>query len=193
MKEQKGFLYHFKVEIAEEPENFFDHRHDAAGNNARRRCRGRESERPALRKTTSANMWCDHCRRNCRAIQRSSFRSSPTSMWISNSAPAFSKSRPRTTRRTLKSAQRHKLAADRSHRGERHDERDGGRGLARPRPFRGAQSGRRKAQSNWARWRRRSLTRTTSVTASAADVPIEPRLSEQWFLKYPSVEKPASA
>ena len=49
MKEQKGSLYYFKVEIAREAGNFFDHCHDAAGNDSRRYRRGRESQRPALR------------------------------------------------------------------------------------------------------------------------------------------------
>ena len=49
MKEQKGSLYYFKVEIAEVPGTFSDHRHDAAGDDSRRHRRGRESERPALR------------------------------------------------------------------------------------------------------------------------------------------------
>ena len=49
MKEQKGSLYYFKVEIAEAAGNFSDHRHDAAGDDSRRHRRGRESEGPALR------------------------------------------------------------------------------------------------------------------------------------------------
>ncbi len=31
--------------------------------------------------------------------------------------------------------------------------------------------------------------RTMSATASAADVPIEPRISEQWFLRYPKTKE----
>ena len=37
--------------------------------------------------------------------------------------------------------------------------------------------------------KRRSLTTNNVGFSQRADVPIEPRLSEQWFLKYPSVEK----
>ena len=75
MKEQKGSLYYFKVEVVDAPGSagvspansrtvnmppgrrrsqdrkakFSDHRHDAAGDDPRRHRRGRESERPALR------------------------------------------------------------------------------------------------------------------------------------------------
>ena len=49
MKEQKGFLYYFKVEVRRSAGNFFDDCDDAAGNHSRRHRRGRESERPALR------------------------------------------------------------------------------------------------------------------------------------------------
>ena len=35
-KEQRGSLYYFKVEVAEEPRDFPDHRHHAAGNHSRR-------------------------------------------------------------------------------------------------------------------------------------------------------------
>jgi valyl-tRNA synthetase len=47
------------------------------------------------------------------------------------------------------------------------NERRGGRGLARTRPFQGAQSRRGKTHANSARWKKKSLTRTTSVTANA--------------------------
>ena len=64
-----------------------------------------------------------------------------------------------------------------------------GRNFARPGPFQGAQKAVVEKLMALGLLLKRRTTRTTSATASAADVPIEPCLSEQWFLKYPSVEK----
>ena len=38
-------------------------------------------------------------------------------------------------------------------------------------------------------WRKRSRTKTTSGFSDRSDVPIEPRISEQWFLRYPKTKE----
>ena len=85
--------------------------------------------------------------------------------------------------------QRHNLAGHRHHEARRHDER------ARRRDPRRASTASRRATSP------SSISRELGVLvkeepyqnnvgfSERADVPIEPRLSEQWFLKYPSVEQ----
>ena len=69
-------------------------------------------------------------------------------------------------------------------------------GLPGPRTASTASSRARKrprSSRRWAcssRWRN---TKTTSASPSAPHVPIEPRISMQWFLKYPCVEEAAEA
>ena len=88
--------------------------------------------------------------------------------------------------------QRHKLAVDGHHESERHDERSGRRRLARAGPFRGPQSGRGAAQG-LGRARKEEPYENNVGFSQRADVPIEPRLSEQWFLKYPCAESREAA
>ena len=80
-------MYYFRVEVAEAAWHVPDDCHDASGNDSRRHRGGGESERPALRASHRQARHASAAARNCRA-SRSSSRSSATSMWILNSAPA---------------------------------------------------------------------------------------------------------
>ena len=188
MKAQKGFMYYFKVEVAEAAGHLSDHRHDAAGNDSRRHRRGGESEGPALRAShrqarrasaarriaARAEAHPDHRRRACgfRIRHRRAESDARARQGGLRNRPA-----PQAAgRSTVMNA-------------ERHDER--------PRPAQDL-TGLDRFEA-----RKVAVEKLTELGAlekeepyennvgysERADVPIEPRLSEQWFLKYPSVEE----
>ena len=69
---------------------------------------------------------------------------------------------------------------------QRPHERAGGHGFERPGPFKARKVAVEKLTELGALEKEEPYTNNVGFS-ERADVPIEPRLSEQWFLKYPSV------
>ena len=95
-EEEDGFLWHIRYPLAD-GSGAGRRRDDAAGDDARRRRGDGPSRRRALRRAGRPDG------RRCRWSAGRS-RSSPTPMSTANSAPAWSRSRRRTTRTTMRSA-----------------------------------------------------------------------------------------
>ena len=87
MKEQKGFLYYFKVEVAEAPGTFLTIATTRPETIPGDTAVAVNPKDPRYATSHRHSMCCVRCRRNGRA-SRGSFPSSAMSMWILNSAPA---------------------------------------------------------------------------------------------------------
>ena len=168
-----------------------DHRHHAPGNDARRRGRGRESEGPALRAA--------HRQARRPSAARELPREQKLIPIIGDEHVDFEfgtgvlKVTPAHDKADFEIGQRHKLPLDRRHEPERHDERrwpgEDLHGLDRFEARKVAVE----LLRSWALLVKEEPYENNVGFSQRADVPIEPRLSEQWFLKYPSVRERATA
>ena len=166
MKPQNGVLYYFKVEVAEEPGTWLTI----------------ATTRPETIPGDTAVAVNPKDPRYAHLIGKHAVRPLPAQMpreeklipIIGDEHVDFEfgtgvlKVTPAHDKADFEIGQRHKLAGDGHHESRRHDERSGGRSRSRGWIVsKRARSPRRNGCANWARWRRKSLIRTTWATANA--------------------------